>query len=167
MLRNPRVWFYAAGGWLLLCAAAHATAHVWLFVLENEFYGLREFAMNAMKQAESPDPLRPSLWRHFRMFSVGFGLLMAFAGLTDLLLARPGVDDEIRRLFALMSTVFWTVAFGLFAFVDPVLQALLVAAVAVPLHGIAYVTVDRVTRAEGADDGVRPPGKAQPSPGGG
>ena len=140
MLRSPRVWLYAAGGWLLLGTAAHATAHVWLFVLENEFYGLREFAMNAMKQAESPDPLRPSLWRQFRMFSVGFGLLMAFTGVADLILAGSSVENRTRRAFALMSTVFWTVAFGLFAFVEPVLQALLVSAVAVPLHGIAYVT---------------------------
>ena len=143
MLRSPRVWMYAAGGWLLVCAAAHATAHVWLFVLENEFYGLREFAMNAMKQAESPDPLRPSLWRQFRMFSVGFGLLLTFAGSTGILMAGERTLDETRRAFALLSTVFWTVAFGLFAFVDPVLQALLVSGVAVPLHGIAYVTAER------------------------
>ena len=150
MLRNPRVWMYAAGGWLLVCAAAHATAHVWLFVLENEFYGLREFAMNAMKQAESPDPLRPSLWRQFRMFSVGFGLLMAFGGLAGVLMAGSRTPDETRRAYALLSTVFWTVAFGLFAFVDPVLQALLVSAVAVPLYGIAYVTAERATEDGGA-----------------
>ena len=136
---------YAAGGWLLLCAAAHATAHIWLFVLENEFYGLREFAMNAMKQAESPDPMRPSLWRQFRMFSVGFGLLLAFTGLTTVLMAGERTTGETRRSFALLSTVFWTVAFGLFAFVDPVLQALLVSAVAVPLYGIAHVTAERAT----------------------
>jgi hypothetical protein len=134
---------YAAAGWLLLCAAAHATAHVWLFVLENEFYGLREFAMNAMKQAESLDPLRPSMWRQFRMFSVGFGLLMVFGGVTGLLMAGERTPDETRRAYALTGTVFWTVAFGLFAFVDPVLQAILVSAVAVPLHAIAYVTAER------------------------
>ena len=150
MLRNPRVWMYAAGTWLLGCAAAHATAHVWLFVLENEFYGLREFAMNAMKQAESPDPMRPSLWRQFRMFSVGFGLLLAFTGLTTVLMAGERTEDATRRSFALLSTVFWTVAFGLFAFVDPVLQALLVSAVAVPLFGIAYVTAERAAGNSGA-----------------
>ena len=143
MLRNPRVWMYAAGGWLLLAGVAHGTAHVWMFVLENEFYGLRDFAMNAMKQAESLDPLRPSMWRQFRMFSVGFGLLFGFAGVVDILLVWTGASSRTMRAFALFATAFWTVAFSLFAFVEPVLQAILVSAVAVPLHAIAYITAEQ------------------------
>ena len=146
MLRSPRVWLLVAGGWLVLAGLAHATAHVWLFVLENEFYGLREFAMNAMKQAESPDPLRPSLWRQFRMFSVGWGLLLFFTGVGNFLLVFTRVRPEALRVFTMLQTVFWTFAFGLFAFLDPVLQALLVAGVAVPLHGIAFVTAEQEAR---------------------
>lgn len=148
MLRSPRVWMYAAGGWLLLAGLAHATAHVWLFVLENEFYGYREFAMNAMKQAESLDPLRPSMWRQFRMFSVGYGLLLGFAGVVDIVLARTAAQSSVLKSVALLGTVFWTIAFGLFAFVDPILQAILVSAVAVPLHAIAYVTADHEARVD-------------------
>jgi hypothetical protein len=134
LLRNPRVWLWAAGLWLLLGALAHGAAHIWMFVMEQGFFGMREFAMNAMKQADSFDPLRPSLWRQFRMFSL------------DVVLAQTRASASVIRPVALLGTVFWTVAFGLFAFVDPVLQAILVAAVAVPLHAIAYVTAEQEAR---------------------
>ncbi len=158
MLRNPRVWLWAAGLWLLLCGAAHGAAHVWMFVLENGFFGMREFAMNAMKQAESFDPLRPTLWRQFRMLSVSFGLLLAFTGSVNIVLAWSRAPASGIRPFALLGTVFWTVAFGLYAFVDPVLQGILVAAVAVPLHAIAYVTAEREVEAGQAGWEETPPG---------
>lgn len=140
MLRNPRVWLYVAGGWLIVSGLAHTAAHVWTFVLENGMVGLREFAMQAMKQAQSPDPLRPSLWRQFRMFSVAFSLLLFFTGTVDVLLARSVANRKTLRSFALLGTVFWTIAFVPFAFVDPVIQAITVSAVAVPLHALAYLT---------------------------
>ena len=140
MFRNPRFWLAAAGGWLLLTGLAHTTAHVWSFVLENGMVGLREFAMNAMKQARSPDPLQPSLWRQFRMFSLSFSLLLLFTGGANILFARIRTSNETLRAFAFFGTVFWTVAFIPFAFFDPVIQAIVVAVVAVPLHGIAYLT---------------------------
>ena len=140
MLRSPRFWFAVAGGWLLLTGLAHTAAHVWTFVFENGMIGLREFAMNAMKQARSPDPLQPSLWNQFRTFSLSFSLLLLFTGGANLLFARIRASAETLRALALWGTVFWTVAFIPFAFVDPVIQAIVIAAVAVPLHAIAYVT---------------------------
>jgi hypothetical protein len=153
VLRNARVWLWAAGLWLLVCAVAHGAVHVWVFVLENGFFGMREFAMNAMKQAESSDPLNPTLWRQFRMFSVSFALLLAFTGAVNVVLAWTSASADVIRSFSLLGTVFWTVAFGLFAFVDPVLQGILVAAIAVPLHGIAYVTAEQAmaTGRDGTD----------------
>lgn len=152
MLRSPRVWLFAAGGWLIVAGLAHAAAHVWTFVLENGMVGLREFAMNAMKQAQSPDPLRPSLWRQFRLFSVSFSLLLLFAGSVNFLLAWTRAPLDFVRTFTLFATVFWTLAFIPFAFVDPVIQSIVVAAVAVPLHAIAFVTADFSAR-----DGEAPP----------
>ena len=140
MIRSPRVWLYAAGGWLLVMGAAHGAVHVWAIVLENGMVGLREFAMNAMKQAQSTDPLRPSLWRQFRMFSVSFSLLLVFAGSLDVIFAFLRLPASTLRVVALVGTIFWTVAFVPFAFVDPVIQGILVAAVAVPLHATAYLT---------------------------
>lgn len=140
MIRSPRLWLTVAGGWLVFCGLAHMGAHVWTFVLENGFGGLREFAMNAMKQARSADPLQPSMWRQFRVFSVSFGLLLLFTGAVDLLLAGIRADDRTVRAFALFSTLFWTAAFVPFAFVDPVIQPIVVALIAVPLHAITYVT---------------------------
>ncbi len=157
MLRNPRVWLVAAGGWLVLAGLAHAAAHVWYFVLENDMVGMREFAVDAMKQAESLDPLRPSLWRQFRAFSTGFGLLFVFAGVVDLVLWWSAAPLPTLRTFALASTLFWTVAFGLFALVDPVIQALLITAVAVPMHGIAFLTSDLALRSQDATSGLGPP----------
>jgi len=140
MLRNPRVWLYAAGGWLLLTGLAHSAAHVWTFVLENGIVGQREFAMNAMKQAYSTELLQPNMWRLFRTFSVSFGMMLLFAGAVDVLLAWMDAPARIMRAFTLFQTVFWTLAFIPFAFIDPVIQSIMVVVIAVPLHAIAYVT---------------------------
>lgn len=139
MMRNPRLWLTVAGIWLIVAGAAHTTLHVWSFVLENGFGGLREFAMNAMKQARSPDPLTPSMWRQFRMFSASFGLLLFFTGFLDLYFARMDVPRSVLAKLALFATVFWTIAFIPYAFVDPVIQSIVVAFIAVPLHAIAYL----------------------------
>jgi len=143
VLNNPRAWLRIAGGWLLLTGLAHLAAHTWGFVLENGMVGLREFAMNAMQQARSLDPLTPSLWRQFRLFSVSFGLLLLFAGAVNFLIASKSTGIETIRNYGLFATVFWTAAFIPFAFIDPVIQAIVVAVVAVPLHGIAYLTASQ------------------------
>lgn len=141
MLRSPRMWLWVAGGWLILGGLAHLGIHVWGFVLENDTAGgLRAFAMDAMKQARSPDPLRPSMWRQFRLYSASLALLFLFAGLVDVILVALAAPRRVVASVTLLQTVFWTVAFIPFAFVDPVLQPLAVVAVAVPLHGIAYLT---------------------------
>lgn len=151
MLRNPRLWLYVAGGWLLVAGAAHIALHVWGLVLEHGYgAGLRGFAMNAMKQAQSPDPLRPSLWRQFRAFSAAFGLLLVFAGGADLVLAAIPTPLRVIRAFTLFATVFWTVAFVPFALIDPVIQPMTVAIVAVPLHAIAYLTASMTEEGHGA-----------------
>ena len=140
MLRSPRVWLYAAGLWLISAALAHAGFHVWTLVLENGLVGLEEFAMNSMKQAVSTDPLAPSLWRTHRMLSVSFSLFLAFAGSVNVVLAWIDAPRHVIRALTLFSTVFWTLAFVPLAFVDPVIQPVLIAMVAVPLHAIAYLT---------------------------
>jgi hypothetical protein len=134
------VWLYAAGGWLILAGLAHTTAHVWNVVLENGMGGQREFAMNAMKQAFSTEPLQPSMWRTFRALSVSYGLLLVLAGGVDVALAVSEAGGRVVRAVTLLATVFWTVAFVPHAFVDPVAGPLVVALVAVPLHGIAFLT---------------------------
>jgi hypothetical protein len=145
VLRSPRVWLVAAGGWLILAGLAHSTAHLWYYVLEHDLIG-RRFVVEAMKQASSADPLNPSLWRQFRAFSMGFALLFYFTGVGNLLLLWTKVPMETLRVFTLLETVFWTLAFGLFAFVDPVIQPIVVTAVAVALHGIAFVTAHQETK---------------------
>lgn len=139
MLRNPRVWLYAAGGWLILTGIAHLGAHVGTLVLERGITGQREFVMNAMKQAFSTDPLQPSMWQVFRSFSLSFGLLLLFGGAVDVTLAWTRAAARTMRSIALLATVFWTLAFIHYAFVDPVIQPILVALVAVPLHAIAFL----------------------------
>ncbi len=146
VIRSPRVWLCAAGGWLILVGLAHTGAHVWTFVLENGIVGQREFAMRAMQQAYSLDPLQPSMWTLFRSFSVSFALLLLFAGSTAVVLAWTGSPARTLRAYALLGTVFWTVAFILFAFVDPVIQPILVTVVAVPLHALAWVTANQVAK---------------------
>jgi hypothetical protein len=137
---------YAAGLWLVMSAVGHGTAHVWSFVLEHGMYGMREFAMNAMKQAPSAEPLRPTLWGQFRALSMGFGLLLLFAGGVDIMLAWTRAPHRTIASFSLFATAFWTAAFGLFAFVEPLLQGILVSMVAVPLHAIAYTTSEYAAR---------------------
>jgi hypothetical protein len=154
MLRSPRVWLYAAGGWLIIVGLGHLAHHVWSFVLENGMVGLREFAMNAMKQAQSLEPLRPSLWRQFRAFSLAWGLLLLFAGSLDVLAAALRPPATVLRMLALFGTLFWTAAFVPFAFVDPIASTLVASVIAVPLHAIAYLTATLEEAAEGA---ARPP----------
>lgn len=150
MFRSPRLWLYVAGGWLIVGALGQLGYHVWGLVLENDVSGgLREFAMQAMKQAQSPDPLRPSLWRVFRLYSVSLALLWLFAGVVDLAAAFSDVPNGVRTGLSLIQTVFWTLAFVPFALVDPVIQPLVVVAVAVPLHGIAYITAEAAAREDG------------------
>ena len=135
------MWMYVAGGWLILGGLGHLGYHLWGLVLENDVAGgLREFAMGAMKQAQSPDFLRPSMWTVYRLYSVSMALLWIFGGLVDLVFALKDTPREVRARLALLQTVFWTVAFVPYAFIDPVIQPLMVVAVAVPLHGIAYLT---------------------------
>ena len=142
MLRSPRAWLWVAGGWLILGGLSHLTWHVWGLVLENETAaGLREFAMNAMKQAQSPDPLRPSMWSSYRLFSVSTGMLWILGGLLDVVFVTVDAPRRILGVLALVQTVFWTVAFAAYAFLDPLIQPLLVVAGAVPLHGIAYMVI--------------------------
>ena len=153
MLRSPRVWLYAAATWLILAGLAHTAAHVWNFVLEEGMVGQREFAMNAMKQAFSTEPLQPSLWRIFRVFSLSFGLMLIFAGVIDFLLAWTEAPARIQKNVALFATFFWTAAFVPYALVDPVFQTLVITIVAVPLHAVAYLTAS-----EAADEAAGPLG---------
>lgn len=135
------MWLYVAGGWLLVGGLAHLGYHTWAFLLENRTAaGFWEFAMNAMKQATSPDLLRPSMWRLFRLYGVGMGLLWVFAGLVDLVLAFSRAPGRLLARLSFLQTAFWTLAFIPFAFVDPVAGPLAIVAMAVPLHGIAYMT---------------------------
>lgn len=140
MLRNPRVWLYAAGGWLIVTGVAHLVYHVWYVVLETGMVGQREFAMGAMKQAFSFGPLQPSMWRVYRMLNASFGLLLVLVGTVEAALAWTNAEARTMRMVALLGTVFWTVAFAVYAFVEPVTQPLVIAVVAVPMHGIAYLT---------------------------
>ena len=140
MLRSPRVWLFAAGGWLLLGGVVHLAWHVWAVLLENGVEGQRAFAIGAMRQAYLVEPLAPSLWRVFRMLSASFALWLLFAGSVNVALAWTGAEARTLRAIALLGTLFWTAAFVPYAFLDPVLGALVVAGVAVPLHGIAFLT---------------------------
>lgn len=157
VLRSSRLWLYVAGGWLILGGVAHLGYHVWGLVLENDVSGgLREFAMQAMKQAQSPDPLRPSLWRVFRLYSVSLALLWLFAGIVDIAAAFGDVPHRVRTGISLIQTVFWTTAFIPFAFLDPVIQPMIVVGLAVPLHGIAYITAEAVVREGGPESNPAP-----------
>ena len=133
----------------MLTGLAHTGAHAWTFVLENGLVGQREFAMNAMKQAYSLEPLQPSMWTLFRAFSVSFSLLLLFSGSVGVVLTWIGSPAHVLRSYALLGTVFWTAAFIPYAFVDPVIQPIVIAAIAVPLHALAWLTADQEVKASG------------------
>ena len=140
MLRSPSFWLRLAGGWLLIAGVAQLAIHLWSYALGHELVGLRELAMEAMRQARTTEPLAPSLWQIFRANGVTVGLLTGFLGVVPLLLAGPGAAPELRSSYAVAATVLWTVAFLLIALSDPVLLPMLTAGLAVPLHGLVYVT---------------------------
>lgn len=140
VLANPRVWCFAAGGWLVTMGVAQLAWHLWGVVFEHAMIGQREFAMSAMKQAFFLEPLQPSLWRRHRMLSVSLGLFFVFAGAVPTLLAAVGAGRRVLASFSLFATVFWTLVFVPYAFFDPVAVPLATAALAVPLHGTAWLT---------------------------
>ena len=105
--------------------------------------------MNAMKQAYSLDPLQPSMWTTFLAFSVSTSLLPLFSGAVGITLAWIASPPRILRGYALLGTVFWTAAFIPFAFLHPVVQPIVVAAIAVPLHALAWLTADQEVKSEG------------------
>jgi hypothetical protein len=114
--------------------------HVWGIVHEHAMVGQRAFAMEAMQQAFFLDPLQPSLWRTHRMLSASLGLFYLFAGAIPILLAWIRAEPRILSATTLFGTVFWTLTFVPYAFSDPVALPLATAAVAVPLHGTAWLT---------------------------
>jgi len=71
---------------------------------------------------------------------VSFSLLLLFAGSVNLLLATRRTSHSTQRDYALLATIFWTAAFVPFALIDPVIQAIAVTMVGVPLHAIAWLT---------------------------
>jgi hypothetical protein len=140
LLRNPRTWCFAAGGWLLVMGLAQIGWHLWAVVFEHAMVGQREFAMNAMKQAFFLEPLQPSLWRRHRMLSVSLGLFFAFAGAVPLLLASVRAAPPVIAAFGLFGSIFWALVFLPYAFFDPVALPLATVALAVPLHGTIWLT---------------------------
>ena len=140
MLRSPRVWLYAVALWLTLAGLTQLCLHAWAYGLEQGMTSYGEFAVQAMRQARTADPLQPSLWRVFRAYSVSTGLLLVSCGITAGLIAREQVGPALVTAYGLAGTLFWTVAFLAYALIDPVILPLVTAGVAVPLHGIAYLT---------------------------
>lgn len=161
MLRKPRTWLFAAGFWLIAAGLAHLGSHVWTYVLGNGMDGQRDFAMRAMKQSFSLDLLRPSLWRTFLAMSVSMALLFLFAGCVTVLLGWIRPPLRVLSGYALFSTVFWTVAFSAWLFVDPVIQPVLAAGVVVPVFGLAWMTAQIADPSEAHLDPASSP--AQPS----
>lgn len=139
ILNHPRIWAWAAGGWLIVGDIAQAGLHLWQVAGEHGMAGELEFAMNAMKQAFFLEPLQPSLWRRYRMLSGSLALFFVFGGAVPCMLAWLRTDLRTLAAAALLSTVFWTGVFGFYAFFDPVVLPLAVAAVAVPLHATLWL----------------------------
>ena len=140
MLRNPRVWAFAASGWLVFMGLTQIGLHWWGVVQEHAMQGQRQFAMEAMKQAFFLEPLQPSLWRRYRMLDASLGLFYLFAGAVPGLLAWMRTEHRVLAAVALFGTVFWTLTFVPYAFFDPVALPLATAAVSVPLHGAMWLT---------------------------
>ena len=87
------------------------------------------------------------MWTTLRAFSVSFALLLLFSGSVCILLAWNGSSARVLRSYALLGTVFWIAAFIPFAFVDPVIQSIVIAVIAVPLHALAWLTADHEVKA--------------------
>ena len=62
-----------------------------------------------------------------------------------------GLIAAVSVGLGVLGTVFWTAAFVPFAFVDPVILPIVIAAIAVPLHALAWLTADQEVREERSD----------------
>jgi hypothetical protein len=74
------------------------------------------------------------------MLSASFGALLVFAGAANVLLAWLPTPLHMVRTFAFFGTLFWTLGFAFYVFVEPVSFPILTSVAAVPMHALAWLT---------------------------
>ncbi|HWQ35832.1 MAG TPA: hypothetical protein VNQ79_23520 [Blastocatellia bacterium] len=122
---NYRLWYRAAAWYLLLAGAAQAVGHYFFFADASRFAPQR-LALARTMQAYTADPLTgASMWRQVQMFSLAFALLLVFAGLINLMIARSELPLTFLKRMIRFNLIFWAAAFC-FLLLHPVTQPLVI-----------------------------------------
>lgn len=122
---------------LLLGAVGHSVGHSVAYEDESRFSLARRAMVAAMKASASGGPTHPSTWTMLQMFSLSFGLFLAFAGLGNLVLLRADPPPRIMKRMTVFNLIFWGMAFLLFLLVHPVLQPIVISGAVALLFGLA------------------------------
>jgi len=136
-----RICWKLASYLLLLGAAGHSVGHYLAYEDESRFSLARRALVAAMKSSASGGPTHPSTWTMLQMFSLAFGLFLAFAGLANLVLLRAGPPLQILKRMTVFNLIFWGMAFLLFLLVHPVLQPIVISGAVALLFGLALWSV--------------------------
>lgn len=138
----------ATAAWLLLTDLGHSYGHVVTFVTRSSLSEERQAAYELMKQPVDGGWLETSFWGVLQMLSLELSFFLAFAAIvTFWIAARP--EKSLRRQFAGIGTSVFGLASVAFAFVHPQIHALVIAAGATLLYGLAWT-------AQRARSGIEP-----------
>ena len=149
--RRSILFFRLGAFWLLAAAAGHAAAHYRFYVDESAFPSDRLALVRVMEAFHTGVLDGTSLWTILQMFSLAFGLLLAFAGACNLLLLGTTRDPGVVRRFAGFNAVFWSAAAALVGVMHPVLQTIVIAGTAFLLFGASYLLSPDPENVPGAD----------------
>lgn len=115
-------------GFLIVAGVAHSIGH-WLFYVRVSGFDPRRRALHQAMDAYVADELvlRTTMWDLLQMFSLSFSLLLFFAGISGLVLARAHVDPRTFRAMARFNAVFWSAALAGYVLLHPAIQPVVIA----------------------------------------
>lgn len=132
-----RVCWRAASYLLLLGAVGHSIGHYVSYVDESRFSLARRALVAAMKAYTSNERMGTSTWTMLQMFSLSFGLFLAFAGLVNLIFLRADPPPHMLKRMTVFNLIFWGISFFLFLLVHPVIQPIVISGVVSLLFALA------------------------------
>lgn len=145
LLKRYSFWNKVASYFLIAAGSGHYIGHYVSYEDESQFSVGRLELAKRMQAYISSGPLPVSMWTMLQMFSLSFGLLFILGGLTSLVLIRPDLPLSSAERLMKFNCIFWGTSFAIFL-IHPVIQPLVISAVASLLYGYAWWQVKTVSQ---------------------
>lgn len=138
MLRQSKFWLYFGAGWLILTNVGHTWGYYGAFVTRELLQPDRNAIYEAMAATGDDTLLSASFWTVLQMMALELTFFLGFAAVVTIWIARMA-DIGLHRDFAAIATL--TFGFGIigFLFIHPQINALIIAAGATVLYGLAWL----------------------------